>query len=160
MMNFYNYIQETNTTWVSQGSTRDRIHIQLGIFSEFGEFCGELKKELQYNSEMNKENVLLELGDLCYYLARWSIEYMRTEDVRGWLFNISPWYESIYTPVFQLEKALDNINIITCVQLIASILSSLGFTLEECLTKNIIKLSEKHPEKYTQSMLNILKQQA
>lgn len=168
MMNFYNYLQETNRTWASQGSTTDRIHIRLGIFSEFGKFCGELKKEFQYNTELNRESVLLELGDLCYYLARWTIEHMKTDETLGMAYKIyHPSYNSIheltndlYTQLQALTHLKSSTYLHGALLTISCILSSLGFTLEECLTKNIIKLSEKHPEKYTQSMLNILKQQA
>lgn len=45
------------------------IHAQLGMVTEVGEFTDALKKFIMYGKEIDRVNLLEELGDLEWYIA-------------------------------------------------------------------------------------------
>lgn len=44
-------------------------HAALGLSTEANEFCDQLKKHLIYGKELDKVNLIEELGDLCWFIA-------------------------------------------------------------------------------------------
>ena len=47
----------------------DLMHSALGLSSEAGEFTDAVKKTLVYGKALDKENLLEDLGDLCWFIA-------------------------------------------------------------------------------------------
>jgi NTP pyrophosphatase (non-canonical NTP hydrolase) len=47
----------------------DLLHAQLGISTEAGEFADAIKKYLIYGKEIDKVNLVEELGDLAWYMG-------------------------------------------------------------------------------------------
>lgn len=47
----------------------DLLHHTLGICSEAGEFATSVKAHYAYNTPLDKENLIEELGDLMFYIA-------------------------------------------------------------------------------------------
>lgn len=45
------------------------IHAALGLSTEANEFADQLKKHLIYGKELDKTNLIEELGDICWFLA-------------------------------------------------------------------------------------------
>lgn len=45
------------------------IHAALGLSTESNEFADALKKHLIYGKELDKTNLIEELGDICWFLA-------------------------------------------------------------------------------------------
>lgn len=44
-------------------------HAGLGLSTEANEFCDQLKKHIVYGKELDKVNLIEELGDLCWFIA-------------------------------------------------------------------------------------------
>jgi len=45
------------------------LHAALGLATETGELCDAIKRAVYYGRELDRTNVIEELGDLCWYLA-------------------------------------------------------------------------------------------
>ena len=67
---FLEYIRNTRKTWIDQELSRNQQHAYLGISSEIGELTDAYKKVIGYGKELDATNVLEEVGDISYYIAR------------------------------------------------------------------------------------------
>jgi NTP pyrophosphatase (non-canonical NTP hydrolase) len=54
---------------INTGTTGSLLHGGLGISGEAGELLDAIKKHVMYGKELDKANVLEELGDICWYMA-------------------------------------------------------------------------------------------
>jgi NTP pyrophosphatase (non-canonical NTP hydrolase) len=54
---------------INTGKTGSLLHGGLGISGEAGELLDAIKKHVMYGKELDKANVLEELGDICWYMA-------------------------------------------------------------------------------------------
>lgn len=54
---------------INTGTTGSLLHGALGISGEAGELLDAVKKHVMYGKELDKVNVLEELGDICWYMA-------------------------------------------------------------------------------------------
>jgi NTP pyrophosphatase (non-canonical NTP hydrolase) len=48
----------------------ERMHAALGVCGEAGELADAIKKEVVYNREPNRQNIVEELGDLKFYIRK------------------------------------------------------------------------------------------
>ena len=74
-----NYIEQAKTTDIQDYDlVRDRLksrntirflHAAMGICTETGELMDALKKHLIYGKELDKTNIIEEVGDLFWYVA-------------------------------------------------------------------------------------------
>lgn len=63
-------------TWDSKSARRERLwHATLALNEEAGEVAGLLKKHLVYGKELDQEKLLLELGDVAYFLTVLALEH-------------------------------------------------------------------------------------
>ena len=63
------YQQRAMLTAKRRDFSFDLMHSALGLSSEAGEFTDAVKKTLVYGKALDKENLLEELGDLCWFIA-------------------------------------------------------------------------------------------
>lgn len=72
-MNFKEYIEWTDSTAVypeaGTGSELEIKYLSFGFISEIGELSGLLKREIR-DGKIDKEQVIYEIGDICWYFAR------------------------------------------------------------------------------------------
>jgi NTP pyrophosphatase (non-canonical NTP hydrolase) len=54
---------------IQSGTTGSLLHGALGISGEAGELLDAVKKHVMYGKELDRANVLEELGDLAWYMA-------------------------------------------------------------------------------------------
>lgn len=78
-------------------SKTDLIHAVLGISGEAGELLDEIKKHAVYNKELDRENVVEELGDLEFYMEqlRQRLGITREETLSANIAKLSKRYESL-----------------------------------------------------------------
>ena len=82
------YRQATERTWNVKYNPmtpkeQELSNIAMGIGGEAGELVDMAKKVIHHGHEMNKLELIKELGDLDYYLTRLKIFYgISTEEVR------------------------------------------------------------------------------
>lgn len=59
----------------------DLLHMAVGVVGEAGELIDAVKKHVVYNKELDRENVVEELGDLEFYLegVRQNLDITREE---------------------------------------------------------------------------------
>ena len=67
-MDFTDYQIESRKTWINNRNSD--IRAVLGLVGEAGEVAEKYKKFLRGDSELNKDDIKLELGDVLYYIAR------------------------------------------------------------------------------------------
>lgn len=60
----YNHVAERFTPSMSR-----LTHAALGLSTEANEFSDQLKKHLIYGKQLDKVNLIEELGDICWYIA-------------------------------------------------------------------------------------------
>lgn len=54
---------------ISTGTTGSLLHGALGISGEAGELLDAVKKHVMYGKELDKTNVLEEIGDILWYMS-------------------------------------------------------------------------------------------
>jgi NTP pyrophosphatase (non-canonical NTP hydrolase) len=68
--------------WVAKPGTNELAVMALGLAGEAGETVELIKKELRGDGPLNREKLLLELGDVLHYLCRIASQYdIAIEDV-------------------------------------------------------------------------------
>lgn len=67
--NLNTYQELADRTAKHQDFNFDLTHAGLALPEEAGEFAGAVKKYLIYGKEMDKDNMLEELGDILWYVA-------------------------------------------------------------------------------------------
>lgn len=69
-MNFNEYTEQAmRTAKLSDDMNYNLIHAALGLGGEAGEFVDAVKKAAIYKKELDRENLLEEMGDILWYLA-------------------------------------------------------------------------------------------
>lgn len=73
------------------------IHMAIGICGEAGELLDAVKKEVMYNKQIDRENVVEELGDLEFYMEglRQGLDITREETLEGNIKKLSKRYSSM-----------------------------------------------------------------
>ena len=67
--------QVLRTTSYTDSSRKSRLaHWSMGLAGEAGEVIDHLKKHLYHGHSLDKEHVMEELGDVCWYLATLAAE--------------------------------------------------------------------------------------
>ena len=71
-MKDFDYIELANRTTSASWNKEvpmEIIHGAIGISGEAGEILDSVKKSLFYNKPLDKENLILEMGDVLWYMA-------------------------------------------------------------------------------------------
>lgn len=121
------------------------LHMKLGIIGELGEVTELIKKKWFYGSDIKREDLVLELGDIYWYAVNWAndltgisldnpeIDAKSTEDKVDYIMWIYP--QIISNGENALQQAID----LTYV---------LGLTPKEVMLSNILKLKKRYPDKF------------
>lgn len=74
----------------------DIVHMSIGISGEAGELLDAVKKCVMYNKELDRVNVIEELGDIEFYLEglRQILGITREETLEGNISKLGKRYES------------------------------------------------------------------
>lgn len=149
-----------NTLAVLEDKTKDLTHMLCGTATEVGEFLDVFKKWFAYGKEFDRINAREELGDICWYLANTAtiIKYELDQscitqkeekeldidtafqrslgmlDHTVMIFNLSPAGTKIEYFFWRLTE----------------IATLLGFSMSDILSRNIEKLKQRYPNKFTQ----------
>lgn len=85
------------------------IHAMVGMCTESGEFQDQVKKHLQYGKEIDKTNLIEELGDLMWYigLACDVLEVSLEEVMERNNAKLSARYGDVFTEEAALNRDLD-----------------------------------------------------
>lgn len=84
------------------------IHMVMGICGEAGELLDAMKKAVIYRKELDRENVIEELGDIEFYLEgfRQSVGITREETIRENMDKLSKRYAKLqYTDTAAQTRA-------------------------------------------------------
>lgn len=83
------------------GSKAHLLHMVVGIAGESGELLDAIKKYVIYNKELDRENVIEELGDLEFYMQglRDELQITREETLRHNMNKLSIRYGEKYSDV-------------------------------------------------------------
>lgn len=68
-MNFNEYQEKSKRTCATLKKDENDLHMVLGMLTEVGELADVYKKYLAYGKEIDRFNVIEELGDLMWYVA-------------------------------------------------------------------------------------------
>ena len=163
-MKIQQYQQEAKRTLPILGEDIDRQHMVAGVVGEIGELMDAYKRHIAYGKELDRINVLEEIGDTFWYICGWAT-------IRGYTYsNVDV---PIYTGIYEIQDVEMDVYVpITPIDILFrfSVLmhfgeyqnllnmwwdtaKCLGFSDEEiegALDKNINKLKVRHPEKFTE----------
>lgn len=73
-MNFKDFETCTDRTWFLTGR-ESKINAALGVGGEAGEVVDLVKKELYHDKPVDPDEMMLEVGDVLFYLARIARDY-------------------------------------------------------------------------------------
>lgn len=180
-MNKKEFIESTARTWNNQDREKNIRHALLGMRSEVGEIESALKKVIGYGRELDRVNVLEEIGDLFYFSVRLWSEFSHSAG----MLNLRPcpagavgFDDALAVEEFTLElgtrinslssylyekvrfEALSRATVPVFVSRrledivddAAKLLSFVGYTPEECFARNVDKLRKRFPEKFDQDL--------
>ena len=133
------------------GTDEGRAYVRLGLIGEVGEIAEKLKKAMRDGHPVDRDAVLLELGDVCWYAARWAADFRSgmypltsacIEEVeRGMAYvstepELSVWYlaEEAVSPIAEVERII---------VLVKGLAEHYDSTLEEVFRLNIAKLQSR-----------------
>lgn len=164
------YTEFTRTTWNVEGhNLKRRInHASLGLMDECGEIAGAFKKQIGYNRELDKINLVEELGDFLYYLIRLCDEHGYCKDKRfvNQFENLANkpnnkvdknstmvdycifLNRSVYLVVSGKEHFDVGSHLLGTLQILNRFCLYLGTNLANIADKNIKKLTERHGATY------------
>lgn len=165
-MKFTEYLQDVERTWNKQSPERDVKHINLGLLDEIGELASAFKKEIGYNKEIDKVNVLEECGDLLYFVTKY-ITIIPTDKVSLEGFEdmldckvkkpiAMDVYEVYMTLNYQIHSLIYNSSVrdlsfvLYIIKNIEAILQIFDYNLEQCIERNVAKREARFPKGYTQ----------
>lgn len=72
----------------------NNLHMAVGVCGEAGELLDAVKKQVVYNKQIDRENVIEELGDLEFYMEglRQSLGITREETIQGNIVKLGKRY--------------------------------------------------------------------
>lgn len=120
-------------------SCKNEDYLRLGLISEIGELAAIFKRAIRgdFKLEDKRQDILLELGDICWYLDR-------LYGLDGYEFGniLTPNSHAISVPVliWDMTECIDAYYIIVN---IVDIARTLGFTIWDVLTANVEKLAKR-----------------
>lgn len=81
-------------------------HMITGVQGEVGELTDALKKHIIYGKELDRENVIEELGDVEFYLEgiRQGLEISRTETLTANQAKLAERYKGAYSDQAAIER--------------------------------------------------------
>jgi NTP pyrophosphatase (non-canonical NTP hydrolase) len=165
-MNYAEYQPLALRTAARLGEHKDITHACLGIVTEVGELCDQIKRNLAYGAPLDEVNLVEECGDVTWYVAllcEVTNQPMRNYGCNGVLL-CDPLYRialdaSFYAAavatntLFRAENGLyhtydqDVFKLMQCLQKICEFC---GYTISDALERNIAKLAKRYPEKFTE----------
>lgn len=127
-------------------SCKNEDYLRLGLISEVGELCAIFKRSIRgdFNLENKRQDILLELGDICWYLDRYEAMVATTfgwRRVWGLPLNIGTWIEWTYE--LSSEASLLRGPSAYCWNCVTIIAYHFNFTIWDVLTANVEKLSKR-----------------
>lgn len=162
----HEYFELANRTSRDLGTKKNIVHASLGIISEIGELADMLKRNLAYGKPFDKINLVEECGDVMWYIPlmcrQFSIDFaslfptreyaldpvdVLVEDLVNWagplVASARTCHEHSLTPTFVPHLS-------AVVRTLDKICRAAGYTLEEAMLRNIMKLNERFPDGFTE----------
>ena len=144
-------------------SCKNEDYLRFGLISEVGELCAIFKRAIRgdFKLEDKREDILLELGDICWYLDRLNAmqpnpdglgfnQFIFYADVNSdFEADCKEWDKSLCTiknVMHDVVAMLDNPSLFDFVCIfshIGSIADKFGFTIWDVLTANVEKLAKR-----------------
>lgn len=121
-------------------SCKNEDYLRFGLMSEVGELCAIFKRAIRgdFKLEDKRADILLELGDICWYLDRY-------RDWRGANIEIGiieeHYHYSHYVSELVLEAAQGHTH--NAMFNVCHIADYFGFTIWDVLTANVEKLAKR-----------------
>jgi NTP pyrophosphatase (non-canonical NTP hydrolase) len=164
-MTLNEYQQKTHETAVYP-SEHAKEYLLLGLAGEVGEICNKYKKTIRDNKQIDKDDMISELGDVMWYFSELctflNIELKNIFYHALKTFNIPCHVKNYEQVTYELFNSIDAVNRLHCsiwteldhIDEINFILSELSIStiklynifntsLNEVLTKNIAKLQDR-----------------
>lgn len=129
-------------------------HALIGIIGEIGEIADDIKKYVIYCQELNRENLLKELGDLLFYIQALENQYDKAELVNTYIYGTPGTFFEYVKSLNALSANLTNEELrldssIMMVRIIMAFARDLGYTIEEVIAANVKKLRARYPNGYS-----------
>ena len=161
------YLKLAMTTNTERTELEHRVHAASGLITEIGELVDSYKRHWFYKTPLNKVNVREEVGDILWYVALafslaglefhdeiaplsaveddFPIQYVIGKIVR---YGVSL---SNYTFIYPDDWNIDQVNydLRNLLQYLTVFAKLNGFTLEEAAYGNIVKLSKRYPDGFS-----------
>lgn len=152
-MTLKEYQKQAQRTCPSLGSVElDVLHMQLGVFTELGEIADILKKNFVYKKPIDTIHIGEEVADTFWYVSNLHrLEGSLYDEETKFLFDVQ------FTSINKIIEDLIDYNhqVYDVSTLIYSIALFFEVDIYDCLDKNIAKLRQRYPEKFTtESALN------
>lgn len=85
----------------------DLLHMALGVAGEAGELVDAIKKHVIYNKEIDRDNVIEELGDLEFFMKRIRqiLNISRSSTLKGNMVKLGKRYPNQYSDAAAQARA-------------------------------------------------------
>jgi NTP pyrophosphatase (non-canonical NTP hydrolase) len=73
-MNFEEYLHTVAQRCKPLPHREHLAHMAMGVTGEFGEVCEMIKKHTIYGKELDRDKLVLEVGDICWYVGGFAVQ--------------------------------------------------------------------------------------
>lgn len=139
----YINVCKQNPLWKKPGGDlqADMNYLRLGLLAEIGEVAEIYQKHIRDGAIINKEDVLDELGDVCFYVHM--LAYIGYGNIESCKKILSAGITPLIFDRIQLLYILDTTNIESVYITMLSIGASYGYSLQDIMNANIAKLKRR-----------------
>jgi len=149
-MDIIEYQEEAKRTLNDLGSIRKNMrHMDVGVFTEFGEILDIFKRVFAYGAELDEQHLKEEIGDVLWYIVNgFTISNVGTIPIpkpsRGGDRN---YFINVMTPLDLHQGFLQN-GFSFALSILSTMCNAFEFNIEEIMQMNIDKLKVRYPEKF------------
>jgi len=161
-MNFKDYIPLAMRTLSPLADGQQHVHAQLGLITEVGELADTFKRNMAYGQALDYKNILEECGDILWYLALVyhdsgnDVPDTGSEEFKQSMQEMLGISADPAVVVTALAHTIGNgpidgeASALASLWTISVLLKSSGFTLEQAMEVNLLKLAKRHGDKFSE----------
>lgn len=167
-MNFEEYLPTVAQRCKPLPHREHLAHMAMGVVGEFGEVCEMIKKHTIYGKELDRDKLLLEVGDICWYVGGFATGLGVSPHLMEVAFNhgeqigmdspdtefivalssVAGKVSSELTEVVDEYPAEGIEGVMILCELLGMVCCRFSLKLEEVLARNDAKLAARYKEKF------------
>jgi len=144
------FIQDIERRRYKDGEPMPEPLLRLGLIGELGEVCDLVKKVEWHGKTLDREELILELGDVCWYAVALALDHKESVSKP----HRSPYKTKLWADVVDLSDYVCiryyGPSTATLFAKVSDIAAHVGATLDDVLEANMAKLAKRYPNGFVE----------